>query len=356
MSPNSSISSSNGIRFLAGFVSAAALLLLLGTGLSLYLGAPSGDLIRIGRLASIDWKPQHAQPSLDRAGKPDLLVLGDSFSADNLWQSELGRSNRLTTLTWHYKDIACIDNWLRAAISDRSPHASPIIIIESIEREFVSRFSASQENCRTHSGKPLAVKAGKVTVDENESGIFPMDIRYVVAAAINHFSTAKNTGRVESRTAVAVDLTTDRLFSNLRSKRLSYFQGDDRKWQDWTAERQQAAVNYLVQMQALAAQQHKQLYVVIIPDKSTVYEPWIKPQQLPARPQPDLFPVLAGALGNDSNYLPALRHGADTMPDLYRPDDTHLSLDGYRLIAREIARRAKLQQVHDGGPENGHAH
>lgn len=348
MSPNSSISSSNGIRFLTGFVAAAGFLLLLGTGLSLYLGAPSGDLIRIGRLASIDWKPRHAQSSLDRAanppaGTPDLLVLGDSFSADNLWQSELGRAGRLTTLTWHYKDIACIDNWLRAAISDRSPHASPVIIIESIEREFVSRFSTPQENCRAHPGKPLAVKAGKIETDENESGIFPMDIRYVVAAAINHFSAAKNTGRVESRTAVAVDLTTDRLFSSLRRSRLSYFQGDDRKWQGWTAGRQQAAVNYLVQMQALAAQQHKQLFVVIIPDKSTVYEPWVKPQQLPARPQPDLFPMLANALGNDSNYLPALRLGADTMVDLYRPDDTHLSLDGYRLLAREIATRTRLQ-------------
>lgn len=344
MSQSSSTSSSNSGRFLIGFASTAALLLLLGTGLSLYLGAPSGDLMRIGKLASIDWQPTHIQPPLVRVltptlSVPSIIVLGDSFSAENLWQSELSRLTGQTTQTWHYKDIGCIDDWLRNTIKDHSSHASPIIVIESIEREFISRFSSATENCKPYAGQPISLKAEIFHTEKTDTSIFPIDIRYVFSAAKNHFSPGAHSGRKESRSAVSVDLTTDGLFSNQRSKRLSYFQGDDRKWQDWSIDRQQAALTYLTQMQAMAKQEDKQLIIAVIPDKSTTYAPWIKTGQLPATPQADLFQALAATLGGNSNYLPAFRQAAHELKDFYRPDDTHLSLDGYRLLAREVSKR-----------------
>ncbi|MDI1302402.1 MAG: hypothetical protein PSX71_10885 [bacterium] len=343
-----SISSSSSARFLAGFTLAAGLLLALGVGLALYIGAPSGDLVRIGKLASIDLKPRHLQQPLYRhensAGiTADVRVLGDSFSGENLWQSELRRLTGLKTQTWHYKDIGCIDDWISAAIKDHAAHASRIIIVESIEREFMARFSAPQKGCTGKTGQPLKITGGIETFSPDKASVFPIDIRYVAAASRNHFTAASAHGKTGSDAAISVDLTTDRLFSNVRNRRLSYFEGDDAKWSEWSPARQQAALAYLAQIQALARQKHKQLLVLIIPDKSTTYAPWVQAGQLPARPQPDLFLSLAGILGESSNYLPAFRQGALQQVDFYRPDDTHLSLDGYRFLAREISQRIHPQ-------------
>lgn len=346
MFQNFFIFSSNSVRFLAGFTFAAGLLLAIGTGLALYIGAPSGDLVRIGKLASLDLKPRHPQPPLYRyensaAIAADVSVLGDSFSGENLWQSELRRLTGLKTQTWHYKDIGCIDDWMSAALKDHTAHASRIIIVESIEREFIGRFSAPQKGCTGKTGQPLKITAGREKFSPENETVFPIDIRYVAAAASHHFKYANARGKITTDSAISVDLTTDRLFSNNRNRRLSYFEGDDRKWSDWSLARQQAALAYLAQLQALAIQQHKQLVVLIIPDKSTTYAPWVQAGQLPERPQHDLFPSLAGTLGESSNYLPAFRQRADQQADLYRPDDTHLSLDGYRFLARVVASRIR---------------
>jgi hypothetical protein len=146
-------------------------------------------------------------------------------------------------------------------------------------------------------------------------------------------------GRQKSRSAVSVDLTTEKLFSNSQSARLSYFHGDDRKWDDWSADHQQAAVDYLAQMTAAAQHAGKRLIVLIVPDKSSTYAPWVIKGQLPPRPQPDLFQVLAERLGAQSNYLPAFQHQAGNSIDFFRPDDTHLGLDGFRFLAHEIQKR-----------------
>lgn len=308
MSLNSSTSSSSRY-FLASFVLVTALLLTLGTGLALYLGNPDSDLMRIGRMASIDWRPAHVQPPLQlqanppSSGKADLLVVGDSFSVGNAWQSELFRLAGKTALTWHYSDIGCIDDWLHAAIADHGTDASPIIVVETIEREFLARFAEPRANCQSAPAQmTYRVEAG-ILHDRYETPLFPIDSRYLLAAARHHLSTEAHHGRQKSRSAINVDLSTDTLFSHTRPARLSYYHRDDEKWRNWSPAHQQQAVDYLARMTALAAGANKRLLVLVIPDKSSTYAPWILPGQIPARPQPDLFKVLADTLGPDSNYV-----------------------------------------------------
>lgn len=342
MFQNSSISSSNSARFLTGFAVAAAILLIFGISMSTYLGAPSGDLTRIGRLASIDLKPQHMQPSLQRYNnaqvKPDLQVVGDSFSAENLWQSEFTRQTGLKTLTWHYKDAGCIYDWIDSALRDYGAHAAQTIIVETIEREFIPRFGMPQDDCKNTRGKPLNITAGTI---ENISigSIFPIDIQYVVASAINHFSPSRQSGRHASQSAITVDLTTTALFSNRRSNRLTYFNGDEKKSETWTPARLTLAMTRLKALHTIAAQENKKLLIVVIPDKATTYRPWIVQGQAASPLSPDLFSTLESTLGKDNNFLPAFHDAATTTIDFYNPDNTHISLDGYRFLAKEVAKR-----------------
>lgn len=334
--------SSSSWRFLLGFALATGLLLTLIMGLALYLGPPDGDLTRIGRMASIDLAPRQEQAPLQRLsnpppGRPDLLVLGDSFSAENLWQSELHRISGLNIQSWQYLDIGCPDEWLKAAILDQSADSSSAILVETIERELIPRFSDPQRSCGSSVSKPRAVAAG--TIGKNSSSLFPIDLSYVLQAAHHHFRHTDDKGRKQSRMAVTVDLTTDSLFSNRLPSRLTYFSGDDEKWRDWSADQLQMTLNYLSTMRAFAAQHGKQLWFVVIPDKNTTYASWIAAGQLPDPPSPALFPALTNILGADSNYLPAFREAAGNIVDFYRPDDSHLSLDGYRFLAAEIQQR-----------------
>lgn len=348
MFPNFSISSSNSARFLGSFALATAILLITGIGLGTYLGAPSGDLTRIGQLASIDLKPHHWQQPLQRNSnnayqKVDVQVLGDSFSAGNFWQSELTRQTGLKTLTWHYNDTGCIYDWIEHALNNHDETAAQTIVIETIEREFIPRFGMPQDDCKKMRGKPLDITAS--LVENSSSGsIFPIDIRYVIASAINHFSTSRQSGKYASRSAITVDLTTTTLFSNQRSNRLTYFHGDEKKSATWTPIRLTQAMAKLKNLQLLATQEKKQLLIIIIPDKATTYRPWIKNDQVASPLSPDLFLTLESTLGKSSNYLPAFRKAAATTIDFYNPDNTHLSLDGYRFLAKEVAKRLMDEQ------------
>ncbi|MDP2229192.1 MAG: hypothetical protein Q8J78_17140 [Moraxellaceae bacterium] len=350
MSPNSFISSSNSRHFLTGFALAASLLLLCGSGLGLYLGPPSGDLMRIGRMASIDWQPTRSQAPLSVMANPpdgptDVLVLGDSFSAANAWQSEVSRRHGLRLETWHYNSIVCLDDWLQRRLRDPSTNAPRHIIVQSIERETLARFSAPAQDCSPGKQAPraLAVPASTLRSDDLPS-LYPVDLRYLLAAATHHFRSSNEQGRQQRRSAVTVDLTDSARFSNRRAARLAYFHGDERQWEDWTAARQSAAVRYFEQLRTLAAAHGKQLHIVIVPNKSTSYAPWVKPGQRTDHRQPELFTELEAVLGRDSNYLPAFRHAAGQQIDFYRPDDTHLSLDGYRGLAELVARRSGLEK------------
>lgn len=104
-------------RFVFGFllVYAAILLALLP---SLHVNVFYGDLTRIGKLpeSRFGWLAQ--QPLIDAASlqstaltQADVLVIGDSFSDQRLWQSILVRVGwKVHTVSWgEVGDALCVD-------------------------------------------------------------------------------------------------------------------------------------------------------------------------------------------------------------------------------------------------------
>lgn len=330
-----------GQQFLTIFLLCSGLLLSIGISLAWYIGAPAGDLMRIGRMASIDWRIQTPQAPLTLSPPTQpaqLLVLGDSFSNHGKWQSVLYQRTGVTAQTYRYNDIGCLGPWLAKEISKPlSQGAAPFIIIETVEREFMNRFKDPDNSCMKDRPLPVVIKDITLKSDPDNS-IFPIDINYLSDASRHHFFKAQKKGRLKSKSAITVDLTQDKLFSNRLSLRLAYLDDDEDKWKGVDSMMIKKAMTNAKTIIEMANAHHKKLFFVVIPDKSTTYQPWVVKGQMPLPPY-QLFKELENTLGSQQNFLPVFRHSAKNTTDFFSPDDTHLSLSGYRILADEIASR-----------------
>lgn len=344
MSQNSSTSSSNARRYLSGFLLGTLLLLLPGVMLSFYLQPLSGELTRIGHLAERDFGPNRPQAGLTRnandtpATAADVLVLGDSFSDKNAWQTTFAAASGLKTLTYHYDDTPCLDYWLTQAASGKLSGHAKVIIIESVERNFIRRFTDEAAPCAAAPLPPRPAAAETLSGQRSHLDLFPMNIAHLLKTLSNHSAPDNRTGRTLFQRTAMVSLTRADLFSSKRSGQLLYYAVDDeRRQQFWSPERASRALAYLTRYRDMAAAHGIRLMVVVIPDKSAVYAPWVRQGQLPDVPGYALYPRIADTLGEDADLLTRFRAEAERRIDFYAPNDTHLSLDGFRYLGELLA-------------------
>lgn len=326
------------------FFASAALLLLPAILASLFLHPVDGDLVRIGHLPQRDFTAQAAQPVLEtfadgaKSANADILVLGDSFSAANAWQSELTRITGRRTLTWHYDTVRCTGDWLEKALQGALRAGARTVIVQSIEREFLGRFE-DRPGCARDYYPPADMSGEPVGEPRSPWSIFPIDIRHLGKTVAAYSRIHGTTGRLQSRKAVLVDLVRDDLFSHAQPRRLAYFADDEIKFNQWSAESAGRTLVQLRQWQHRADAADVQLFFLVIPDKSSVYWPHIEPAQRLPYPEKgeQLWALLGEQLGPAFDLLPFYRELALQQPDLYRPDDTHFSAAGYRHTAQAVA-------------------
>src|SRR3569832_2918101 len=68
---------------------------------------------------------------------PDILVLGDSFSKDNVWQSVTAAKTHQQILSFEIAHVGCISHWFSYALNHPT---AKTIVIESVERSFLANF------------------------------------------------------------------------------------------------------------------------------------------------------------------------------------------------------------------------
>lgn len=347
MFQNSFTSNSSARRFLVGFVAGLALLLLPGIFTAYYMGPAQGDLSRIGRLGERYFSMHQQQAPLQRLANPptkaaDILVLGDSFAAENVWQSHVTHLTGLTTHTYHYDDVACIDPWIRNAIDGRISTAAKILVIATVERKFIERFSGDLDRCQVARYSSKTVESRTLPVTVSPYALFPMDIRYLFNTVRHHRELIKQPGRRTFDNTVVVDLARNDLFSNAMPDRLLYFSNDDSsRLKAWSPEKTRQAVANLKRYERMATDAGMKLVVFVFPDKSTVYSPWIAQGQFPAVAGYNVFEALAENFGTEVDVRGVFREKAATQKDFYAPNDSHPSLDGYRFIGELIAARLR---------------
>jgi hypothetical protein len=310
--------------------------------LNLYFEPIAGDLTRIGRWAERDYGWNRQQPSVTVQANgssvrgPQVLVLGDSFSHPNIWQSLLAESRHLEILSFQYEDVGCVDNWLQWVKEKHYPSANTIVI-ETVERSFIALFKF-RNSCGKLLPKSFEMAEKTVTPVRPQRGL-TLDATYLLPTAVNSLHVAiMKVGRVTSGETVNVPLVTNTLFSNRRSDRLLYYSDDDLKL-GWSESDIAAAIKNLKRIQADLEARGFRLVVIVVPDKSSVYRPFMA-DKADNRGFPDIFRQLQVARVNNVDLLGFFREEASETVDLYLPNDTHLSTQGYKLMAAKVADEA----------------
>jgi hypothetical protein len=309
----------------------------------------SGDLTRLGRLSERDFGWNAPQPEIDiralnRNNKPDVVVLGDSFSEPNVWQTVAMEKTKLSLLTFIFprgRQTICLDHWMVSILS-QYPSAKTIVI-ETTEKNFLHRFKIDVSKCKRQFMAPFPV-AAKRTSGQRPSGlkyIMP-DPVYAIRAVISmtkNFATPTISGGT-----IVVPLNRTDLFSNRRSELLLYYEEDDHK-KLWQQREIETAIATISSLKELAATNRIDLIVNIVPDKSSVYSRFLQ------------VPRTASKLGNIQqamlargiktiDLLAPFNETVTSFKDLYLPNDTHLSTRGYVLMGETIAKELPNKDTH----------
>ncbi len=326
--------------YLKWFALPAIIFFAIAIPLNLFFEPLSGDLTRIGHWSERDFGWNTPQPAVDvRANgsasrNPDVLVLGDSFSHPNIWQSYLAESRHLEILSFQYQDVGCVDNWLRW-VNEQHYSNLRTVVIETVERGFVPLFR-NLNQCASRVPKSFEVTEKKVTPTRPQKGLM-FDAGYLIPTAANTLRAQWSNRSIVSGEVINVPLVSDKLFSNRKANRLLYYAEDDLKL-SWSEKDRIDAVGNLKRIQDDLAKKGLSLVIIVVPDKSTAYRPYLT-NEASKLGYPDIFEQLKTAKVNNVNLLDFFQKGAGETVDLYLPNDTHLSMQGYKMMASKLAEK-----------------
>jgi hypothetical protein len=305
-------------------------------GLALYVERIDGDLTRIGRWSENDFGWNAPQPVLSVLNNgreikdPGIVVLGDSFSLANYWQSVLSSKLQEKILTFVYDDAGCVDNWTRWA---RDSSTAKVVIIQVVERNFVATFGKTGP-CKTATPKPIEVTAGK-TATRRATWPPTLDAKYLFVSAFNTLRMFTNKrGTMKHGAAINSPIRTNcAKFSSRQSNRLLHFSRDAKK-HSWTTQDIAGAIANVRRLQDDLERVGKRLILVVAPDKSSVYQECLLERDSAERPNITRQLILAKIDAPD--LLMSLKKNINTVVDLYHPNNTHWSARGYILVASLI--------------------
>ena len=173
------------MTYLKYFFSTSAVLLLVFGGLTIHYQPLSGDLTRLGYLSEnyYGWNaPQPVQTLFQTPMQsPEILVIGDSFSASNTWQSSLKELSGLGSVTVHWQDFLNSPYCTVKAAVEKYPTLS-ILIIQSVERHAVSRMQQlvhQSEDCGQFKELNEVQIAGGVTSPERKKDGYISDFAFL---------------------------------------------------------------------------------------------------------------------------------------------------------------------------------
>ncbi len=330
------------------FLSTGLLTILLFFFLNLFLQPLSGDLTRLGNFSENDFGWNAEQPKLAIRGQdeitPNVIVLGDSFSAGNVWQSEVMMKGEYRLLTFQWDNPENLERWIISLKKDYP--TTQYVIVETVERAFINRFNTTQSTTSYIKLTPQKTvphyTASKRVI---EVPYTLADPRYVIGATINaqrNFSETTASGQT-----FVSPLNRKGLFSNKRSDLLLYYTDDNLK-KNWRLDELKKGVSNIKRMQESAKRSGIVLIIAVVPDKSTTYGGFfISPQFVPQIP--DVWEELKKQDINHINLKNTLISSVDKTQDLYLPNDTHFSTKGFMLMGNAVVQA--LKEIHSIGTE-----
>jgi hypothetical protein len=297
-----------------------------------------GDLTRIGKWSEHDFGPNALHPTIHikADGLPlinaDVVVLGDSFSVRNLWQSALSDSTGYAIQSFQYQKN-CTANWLDAVIARPS---NKIVVLEVVEREFISKFGHLASCVRK---EPIPAEVLEVTTaSRRPTWPLTFSLSYLISTAVNtaqlNHSPQKQFDKDDVINAPLRAGCAN--FSSRRNDRLLYFSDDNLK-QQWGEQKIHDAVANVLDIQKKVEASGKKFIFVMVPDKSTVYRDCLTSGDA-AKEMPDINKSLISSGVHTPDLQTPLRNNVKVIVDLYDPDNTHWSEAGYIFASNEIGK------------------
>jgi hypothetical protein len=327
---------------LQAFFALSSAVLVLTFALSYWQQPLSGDLSRIGFYSERDygWQARQAKQMIEPSGagivRPDFWVLGDSFSRGNQWQSRIQQQTSLSSQTFHYDKVDCVNQWMTQAAEHPSIRT---VILEVAQISLLTRFGGLAD-CGGKASKPIEVVASSISGEPSNNFHPSTDWRIKHSALtqintwrINHLANSTLSDDQVSNSPLKPSCAN---FSNRRSDRLLYQTGSldhPRK----TAETYALTAANLLRLQKQVEAHGKKFLLVVIPDKFSAYQSCIADDKASAgKAAISTCDFLSRAGIHCANLLPLIEAERSKTPDLYLPNDTHFSHAGYRLMANAV--------------------
>ena len=298
-----------------------------------------GDLTRVGSLKESEYGPLMEQPVISiksnavDAGFVDTVVLGDSFSKGNIWQSVYTKISGRNTKTFAWDNLSkysCLQDWVKK-IRLQYPRADKLII-QTVEREYFDRFSIMMEDCPNIRFVQVPVSTVE-TAAKRPNGLldslkFPL---YSIKAMVNELEFID--GISESGQVKILKLNRENLFSNRLSNNILVYK-DDFNSDSWSEIGLARARRNVIAIHSVAKIHGLSMYLLIIPDKTTVYSKFINPT--PIRFSANIHEAVRGEFDFSISVVDYFISAASSKKDIYKPNDSHLSAEGYLILARLV--------------------
>jgi hypothetical protein len=309
-----------------------------------YFGAPVGGLTRRGAWPERDYLWRAEQPALllvansQDLKNPDVVVIGDSFSLPNAWQSTVTNETGFKIKTYNYaNNHNCYLPWIKKIGEDLEGQGK-LVIIESIEHQFMDRFRTPE---RCNDALVFNVPPATSGVNwqwSNQSLWQQIDVLRQFKTLLHQLQLFREPASVHGNWVLNAPLNTKKLFSNLRSDRLLYLDLDEQRRQ-WTESDIAQAAHNLKETQDYLLSKGLRFSLLVVPDKVHVYEdaltlPWA------SHPATDLPKSMRAAGVNAFSVLDYLKKSAPVHIDLYMPNDDHLSPAGQIQLGKAVSQDA----------------
>ncbi len=309
-----------------------------------FLQPLSGDLTRLGLLPERAFGWNVAQPtivgkvgSVERLGDAEILVIGDSFSISGVWQAyAFSPEQKYTTVRL---GRLCRDYPQYIASLGKPPKTVIIQVVERNARDVLavdcaeSLLKTVDGKQELHTGGPKLL-ARKNPDDSQQSsdrqksmfaGTF--GYKYVLGSALYYlFPGVQHRPGSDGGVWIKQVENGCRLFSHIECE-LNLFLGHD-------FTRPRLGDDFKTGKLATVKSSSERVLVIVIPDKSSVY---LESREQALR-KDEALRVFGRQLAIDVVPLHAAFYDAKfRIKDLYSPNNTHLSIAGYRELATQLA-------------------
>jgi len=321
-----------------------------------YIQPLEGELTRLGSYAERDFGWNLPQKKVREDARlitnyqdySDVLIVGDSFSTNGIWQPFFRQYTGLSYVTLDIRKTSLPD--LLASKPFRA-YPPKIVILQSVERELLFFFKDLNFGCNDKKQQDVYIPL-KGIAEQPEIGYYVetrktfdlrnINLKYAASVVVNTVIRGISSG--DSKNTNKFYLINNTLFSNKRSGELLIYEGDMQK-SAWRNEDLARAACSIRGLQSRVQSNGKTFFIFMLaPDKSTAYAEFtVTPEFRNIFQSAEVLEDYGVNVPRLDLILKAAIHSGEK--DIYIPSSTHWSARGYALAAEGISEFIKKRSV-----------